>query len=82
METDYDDENLNDKVTVKIWPIDLEKEWIPQIYNYLWLLKFQKKQINLGIVQAVENNEVFGEILLNPLFKNKIYVKDIFVQKQ
>ena len=81
METDYDDENLNDKVTVKIWPIDLEKEWIPQIYNYLWLLKFQKKQINLGIVQAVKNNEVFGEILLNPLFKNKIYVKDIFVQK-
>lgn len=29
----------------------------------------------------MKNNEVFGEILLNPLFKNKIFVKDIFVQK-
>lgn len=72
------------KVIIEISPIDLNKEWIPYITRFLWLIRFQQTNINLGIVGAVENGktEPFSEILLNrKLFGNKIYVKEIFVQE-
>ena len=40
------------------------------------------EKLNLGVIQAKdEKGDVFGEIFLSEKFRNKIYVKDIFVQK-
>ena len=77
------DINHKDKVTIEISPINLENEWIRYIDKILWLIKWQKdEQLNLGSIQAKdENGEVFGEIFLSEKFRNKIYVKDIFVQE-
>ena len=79
------DNNINhkDKVTVEISPIDLGNEWIKYIDRILWLVKWQKdEKLRLGAIQAKdEKGEVFGEIFLNENFRNKIYVKDIFVQE-
>ena len=79
------DDNINykDKVTVEISPIDLENEWIKYIDRILWLVKWQKdEKLRLGAIQAKnEKGEVFGEIFLSDKFRNKIYVKDIFVQE-
>jgi hypothetical protein len=74
-------ENINldkykDKVTVEIMNITLD-EWIEQIDNFLWLT-----QRNVGKINAKDKNgNVIGQLLINPFFKNKIYVKDIFIQK-
>ena len=78
-----EDINYKDKVTVEISPIDLENEWIKYIDRILWLVKWQKdEKLRLGAIQAKnEKGEVFGEIFLSEKFRNKIYVKDIFVQE-
>ena len=72
-----------DKITVEISPIDLENEWIKYIDRILWLVKWQKdEKLNLCAIQAKdEQGKTFGEIFLSEKFKNKIYVKDIFVQE-
>jgi hypothetical protein len=79
------DNNINHKgkVTVEISPIDLGNEWIKYIDRILWLVKWQKdEKLRLGAIQAKDKKgEVFGEIFLNENFRNKIYVKDIFVQE-
>ena len=79
------DNNLDheDKITVEIYPIDLENEWIKYIDRILWLVKWQKdEKLNLCAIQAKdEQGKTFGEIFLSEKFKNKIYVKDIFVQE-
>ena len=79
------DNNVNhkDKVTVEISPIDLENEWIKYLDRILWLIKWQKdEKLNLGIIKAIdEQGKEFGEIFLSEKYRNKIYVKDIFVQE-
>ena len=72
-----------DKVTVEISPIDLENEWIKYLDRILWLIKWQKdEKLNLGLIKAInEKGEVFGEIFLSEKYRNRIYVKDIFVQE-
>ena len=77
---DFNSDQYKDKVTVEIKPIDLETEWVVYINKFLWLAKCQKN-LDMGIVKANENGKDFREILLNPSFRNKIYVKDIFVQE-
>ena len=69
-------DEYKDKVTVEITNISLD-EWTQQIDNFLWLT-----QKNIGQINAKDNNgNIIGQLLINPFFKNKIYVKDIFVQK-
>ena len=64
------------KVTIEITPFTLE-EWLPYIDNFLWLTKR-----NVGRIDAKDNNgKIIGQLLYNEFFRNKIYVKDIFVQK-
>ena len=79
------DNNLDHKgkVTVEISPIDLENEWIKYIDRILWLVKWQKdEKLNLCVIQTKdETGKSFGEIFLSEKFKNKIYVKDIYVQE-
>ena len=77
------DVNHKDKVTVEISPIDLENEWIKYLDRILWLIKWQKdERLNLGVIKAVdEKGKEFGEIFLSEDYRNKIYVKDIFVQE-
>jgi len=69
-------ERYRNKVTIEITPFLLD-EWIPFIDNFLWLT-----QRNVGRIDA-KNNErkIIGQLLYNKFFWNKIYVKDIFVQK-
>ena len=63
-----------DKIIVIMRNIELE-EWQKEIDNYLWLT-----QKNTGAVTCYANNKtVLGQILLGEEFRNKIYVKDIFV---
>ena len=71
------------KVTVEISPIDLENEWIKYLERILWLIKWQKdEKLNLGIIKAIdEGGKEFGEIFLSEKYRNRIYVKDIFVQE-
>ena len=69
-------ERYNNKVTIEINPIALN-EWIPFIDNFLWLT-----QRNVGRIYAKDTNgKIIGQLLYNKFFYNKIYVKDIFVQK-
>ena len=69
-------DEYKDKVTVEITNISLD-EWTQQIDNFLWLT-----HKNIGQINAKDNNgNIIGQLLINPFFKNKIYVKDIFVQK-
>ena len=72
-----------DKVTVEISLIDLENEWIKYLDRILWLIKWQKdEKLNLGVIKAInEKGEEFGEIFLSEKYRNRIYVKDIFVQE-
>ena len=77
------DINHKDKVTVEISPIDLENEWIVYLDRILWLIKWQKdEKLNLGVIKAIdEKGKDFGEIFLSEKYRNRIYVKDIFVQE-
>ena len=69
-------EQYANKVTIEITPFSLD-EWIPLIDNFLWLT-----QRHVGRIYAKDSNvKIIGQILYNKFFKNKIYVKDIFVQK-
>ena len=69
-------EKYANKVTVEITPFSLD-EWIPYIDNFLWLT-----QRNVGRIEAKDNSgKTIGQLLYNKFFYNKIYVKDIFVQK-
>ena len=69
-------ERYANKVTIEISPFSLD-EWIPYIDNFLWLT-----QRHVGRINAKDSNgKIIGQLLINNFFKNKIYVKDIFVQK-
>ena len=72
-----------DKVTVEISQINLENEWIKYLDRILWLIKWQKdEKLNLCTIKAKdENKNDYGEIFLNERFRNRIYVKDIYVQE-
>lgn len=63
------------KIVVIIRNIELD-EWKNEIDNYLWLT-----QKNIGAITAYSNDKkiILGQILLGEHFKNKIFVKDIFV---
>ena len=67
--------DYKDKIVVIIRNIEFE-EWNNEIDNYLWLT-----QKNIGAITAYsnDNNTVLGQILLGEHFRNKIFVKDIFV---
>ena len=70
----YPENNMNNKVQIEIYNIELE-EWASQVNNYLWLLK------NSNIYPAVDNyNNWIGDLLLEPIYANRIYVKGIYVQ--
>ena len=73
---DFSLEEYKDKVTVEITGITLD-EWTEQIDKFLWLT-----QKNVGQIDAFDNNgNIIGQLLINKFFKNKIYVKDIFIQE-
>ena len=78
----HNKKEYENKVTVEISPIDLENEWIKYLDRILWLIKWQKdEKLNLCTIKAVDKNgKNFGEIFLNERFRDRIYVKDIFVQ--
>ena len=67
--------DYKDKIVVIIRGIELD-EWKNEIDNYLWLT-----QKNIGAITTYSNDNktVIGQILLGEDFKNKIFVKDIFV---
>ena len=63
------------KIVVLIRNIEFD-EWKNEIDNYLWLT-----QQKIGAITAYSNDNktVLGQILLGEHFRNKIFVKDIFV---
>ena len=66
--------DYKDKIVVIIRNIEID-EWQNEIDNYLWLT-----QKNIGAITAYSNDKkLLGQILLGEHFKNKIFVKDIFV---
>ena len=67
--------DYKDKIVVIIRNIELD-EWKNEIDNYLWLT-----QENIGAITtyANDNKTILGQILLGEKFRNKIFVKDIFV---
>ena len=64
-----------DKIVVLMRNIELD-EWENEIDNYLWLT-----QKNIGAITTYDkdNKTILGQILLGEDFRNKIFVKDIFV---
>ena len=67
--------DYKDKIVVIIRNIEID-EWKNEIDNYLWLT-----QKNIGAITAYSNDNktILGQILLGECFRNKIFVKDIFV---
>ena len=70
---DSNNANNQNKVVVQIQFITFE-EWKEQIDNFLWLATKIKK---LGLIHT----DNYGDIILNPNFKNKIFSKGVFVTK-
>lgn len=68
---EYNNPNNQGKVIVEIRNITLD-EWKTIIDNYLWLASKVKR---LGIINVCS----YGDIILNPEFKNKIYSRGVFV---
>lgn len=68
-------EQYKDKIVVIIRNIELD-EWTCEIDNYLWLT-----HKNIGAITAYDkdNKTILGQIMLGEDFRNKIFVKDIFV---
>ena len=67
--------DYKDKIVVIIRNIELD-EWKNEIDNYLWLTQ---KNIGAITAYAADNKTILGQILLGEEFRNKIFVKDIFV---
>ena len=67
--------DYKNKIVVIMRNIELE-EWTNEIDNYLWLT-----QKNIGAITAYgkDNKTILGQILLGENFRNKMFVKDIFV---
>ena len=70
---DYSNPSNEGKVIVQIRNITIE-EWKDIIDNYLWLATKVKR---LGIINAGS----YGDIILNPEFKDRIYSRGVFVTK-
>lgn len=70
---EYNNPQNAGKVIVEIRNITLD-EWKDIIDNYLWLASKVKK---LGIINAGK----YGDIILNPEFKDRIYSRGVFVTK-
>ena len=68
---EYDNPQHNGKVIVQIRNITKE-EWLNTIDNYLWLVSKVKR---LGIVNAGN----YGDIILSPEFKDRIFSRGVFV---
>ena len=62
---------MNNIVQIKIYNIKLE-EWTSQVNDYLWLLRKNTK-----IYPALDNNKWIGDLLLEPIFRNRIYTSSI-----
>ena len=72
----YDNDDMIDQIKVLIYNINIE-EWSNQTNNFLWLL-----EDDIEIYKSVDsNNNEVGQIIYENDFKNKIYVKGIFVQE-
>jgi hypothetical protein len=69
----YNNPQRAGKVIVEIRNITID-EWKETIDNYLWLVSKVKK---LGIINAGN----YGDIILNPEFKDRIYSRGVFVTK-
>ena len=67
---EYNNKENKDKLIVQIRNIKYD-EWIKQIDNYLWLVSKVK---NLALI-----NTSYGDIILSPDFKDKIYSHEVFV---
>ena len=67
--------DYKNKIVVIMRNIEFD-EWKNEIDNYLWLT-----QKNTGAITAYspDNKVILGQILLGEHFRNKIFVKDIFV---
>ena len=68
---EYDNPQHRGKVIVQIRNITRE-EWLNTIDNYLWLVSKVKR---LGIVNAGN----YGDIILSPEFKDRIFSRGVFV---
>ena len=69
----YNNPQRAGKVIVEIRNITID-EWKEAIDNYLWLVSKVKK---LGIISAGN----YGDIILNPEFKDRIYSRGVFVTR-
>lgn len=69
------EEEYKNKIVVIIRNIEMD-EWKNEIDNYLYLTKKKKGEIT---AYDKDNTNVLGQILLGDDFRNKIFVKDIFV---
>ena len=67
---EYNNKENKDKVIVQIRNIKYD-EWLKQIDNYLWLVSKVK---NLALI-----NTPYGDIILSPDFKDKLYSNEVFV---
>ena len=67
---EYNNKENKDKVIIQIRNIKYD-EWLKQIDNYLWLVSKVK---NLALI-----NTPYGDIILSPDFKDKIYSNGVFV---
>jgi hypothetical protein len=55
-----------------------ENEWLEQIDNYLWLINDDDIEIYTSINTKKEE---LGEIIYSKIYKNKLYVKGIFIKE-
>ena len=67
---EYNNKENKDKVIIQIRNIKYD-EWLKQIDNYLWLASKVK---NLALI-----NTPYGDIILSPDFKDKLYSNEVFV---
>lgn len=69
------EEEYKNKIVVIIRNIEID-EWKNEIDNYLYLTKKKKGEIT---AYDKDNKTILGQISLGDDFRNKIFVKDIFV---
>ena len=68
---EYSNPENKNKVIIQIRNVSLN-EWKDNLNHYLWLASKVKK---LGIFTA----KYYGDIILNPEFKNKVYSRGVYV---
>ena len=72
----FNKEEYEGKVICEIIGIS-EDEWINELDNYLWLT--HRETGTIEVFDEKESNKKIGEVLCDNFFRNKIYVKEVFI---